>query len=398
MNPVDVVVVVAAAVFAWSGWRQGFVGAAISFAGFIGGGLLGAFLAPIILNRSHLDGVSGLGMSIGIVLALAVCGQVAALLLGRRLRRSVTSRPVRLIDQLGGAALNVAALAVVAWVLAAAVAGLPASTVAGDVRSSALLTNVDRIVPGPARELVTRLRGLINTSGLPELFDSFGVTPPGQIEAPATAIVDDPQVQRALKSVVRVEGEAPSCREALTGSGFVFAANRVLTNAHVVAGVREPKVHVPGSRSVYSAHIVYFDPRIDVAVLEVPELSAPALRLDALGRRGTDAIIAGYPGGGPMMATASRIRGVIPSSTATGTDIYGHPGVGRQIYVLRGRARPGNSGGPLIDLDGRVLGVVFAQGQDDPDTAFALTNEQVADAVAAGRTATARVSTGSCAR
>lgn len=398
MNPVDLVVVVAAAVFAWSGWRRGFVGAAISFAGFIGGGLVGAFLAPIVLNQSQLDGISGLVLSIGIVLGLAVCGQVAASLLGRRLRHSVTSRPVRLIDQFGGAALNVAALALVAWVLAAAAAGLPASTVASEVRSSVLLTNVDRIVPGPARMLVGRLRGLINTSGLPELFDSFGITPPGQIEAPATAIVDDPQVQQALKSVVRVEGEAPSCREALTGSGFVFAPHRVLTNAHVVAGVRDPKVHVPGSRSVYSAHTVYFDSSIDVAVLEVPDLSTPALRMDALGRRGTDAIIAGYPGGGPMTATASRIRGVIPSSTATGTDIYGHPGVGRQIYVLRGMARPGNSGGPLIDLDGRVLGVVFAQGQDDPDTAFALTDEQVAEAVRVGSSATAHVSSGSCVR
>ncbi len=355
MNAVDLIVVVAALAFAWAGWRQGFVGAAISFTGFIAGGLLGAFLAPLVLPRTELSGVGALALSVAIVLGLACCGQVLTAVLGRRIQRRVVSRPARIVDHLGGAALNVAALLLMAWVLAVAAAGLPASAVATEVRASTVLTNLDRVVPDPARELVGQLRVLIDTSGLPQLFDSFGIAPPGQIEAPTTAIVSDPQVQRALKSVVRVEGDAPSCREALTGSGFVFASNRVLTNAHVVAGVKAPKVHLPGTATVYSARTVYFDPRIDVAVLQVPGLPAAALGMDSVGARGTDAIIAGYPGGGPMTATAARIRGTIPSSQATGTDIYGQPGVGRQIYVLRGTARPGNSGGPLIDLDGRVL-------------------------------------------
>lgn len=396
MNIVDFIVIGAVIVFAWSGWRQGFVAALLSFTGFIGGGLLGAFVAPKLLTQFDLSGPTGLAATVGVVLGLAVTGQILASILGRRIRDHITWQPARIVDNLGGAALNVVALLVIGWILAFTAAALPSSPVATQVRASTVLANLDRLVPDQARDFANDLRTLVDNSGLPQLFDSFGVLPPAPVEAPSTAAAKDPAVRRALQSVVRVEGQAPSCDSAFTGSGFVVAPGRVLTNAHVVAGVPDPQVHVPGVREGLSARTVYFDPRVDVAILEVDGLNAPTLKMTGPAERGDDAVIAGYPGGGPMTATAARVRGTISSDLARGTDIYGKPGVAREIYALRGIARPGNSGGPLLATDGNVFGVVFAQAQGDPQTAYALTADQVAPAIKAGRTADNTVSTGRC--
>jgi S1-C subfamily serine protease len=161
--------------------------------------------------------------------------------------------------------------------------------------------------------------------------------------------------------------------------------------------VNSPSVSVPRQGQL-RATTVYFDPRIDVAILDVPGLDAPALPMDGPVDRGSDGVIAGFPGGGPMKASAARVRGTIPGDVARGTDIYGKPGVSREVYALRGTARPGNSGGPFLAPDGSVAGVVFAQAQGDAQTAYALTARQVAPAIKAGRAATSAVSTGGCAR
>lgn len=397
MNMVDLLVVAAIILFAWAGWRQGFVAALTSFVGFIGGGLLGSFIAPFVLESFKLTGATGLVVTVFIVLGLAVAGQILFGIFGRRLREQITIEPIRVVDQAGGAVLNVIALLIIGWILAATAAALPGSPVAVQVRGSALLASLDRVVPDPARALVANLRDLIDDSGLPQLFDSFGVLPPAPVEEPSIAVVKNPAVQQALHSVVKVYGNAPSCKSGFTGSGFVFAPGKVITNAHVVAGVLNPHVTAPDQGDL-DARTVYFDPRVDVAVLDVPGLRAPALPMNGPVERGADAIIAGYPGGGDMTATAARVRGTIPADMAQGTDIYGNRGIEREIYALRGVARPGSSGGPLLSPEGRVDGVIFAQAQADPQTAYALTAAEVAPAIRIGRNATQAVDTGVCPR
>ncbi|NQU36003.1 MAG: MarP family serine protease [Actinobacteria bacterium] len=397
MNFVDLIVIGAVIVFAWSGWRHGFVSALLSFIGFIGGGIVGSFVAPWLLSNFEVSGTVGLILTIGLVIGFAIVGQVLTSGFGRYLRDRITWEPARLVDNFGGAALNVLAIAIVAWVLAATAAALPASSVSASVRSSTLLTTLDGVVPNQARDFVGNLRILVDDSGLPQLFDSFGVLPPAPVDAPETAVVRNPAIQSSLRSVVKVQGSAPSCSSGFTGSGFVVARNRVLTNAHVVAGVEEPTVSVPRQGRL-RATTVYFDPRIDVAILDVPGLDAPTLDMSGSMKRGADGVIAGYPGGGPMKASAARVRGTIPGDIARGTDIYGKSGVSREIYALRGTARPGNSGGPFLAADGDVAGVIFAQAQGDEQTAYALTANQVEPAIAAGRQATQAVSTGRCAK
>jgi len=176
--------------------------------------------------------------------------------------------------------------------------------------------------------------------------------------------------------------------------GFVYARERVMTNAHVVAGVDDPRVGVPGGGAPLDAEVVYFDPELDLAVLAVPGLMAAPLAFDpSLAQTGAAAVVAGYPGGGPLDSSAARVRAVIE---ARGEDIYGRAGVVREVYAFRGSVVAGNSGGPLLSPKGTVLGVVFASAVGDPTIGYALTAQQVSAAAASGRSATSSVDTGSC--
>jgi S1-C subfamily serine protease len=394
VNLVDWVLVGAIVVFAWTGWRQGFVAGLLSFAGFLGGGVLGALIVPSVIERTSLVGVlRALVVAVG-VLSAAALGQVLAGTLGRRLRDGITWRPARLVDNLGGAALNVLALAVVLWIVASAVAVLPGTALTRQIRQSSVLVGLDRLVPDGARDLFTGLRDLVDSSGMPRVFSGLGELAGPEVDAPDPALAKDPAVRAAWDSLVQVLGDAPECGTSVTGSGFVYAPERVLTNAHVVAGVDQPQVQLRGTGQAYPARVVAFDPSLDLAVLLVPGL--PATSLDFADRpagRGDPAVVAGFPGGGRLTATAARIRAVLP---ARGEDIYGRSGVLREVYAFRGEVRPGNSGGPLLAPTGDVYGVVFASGVGDQTTGYAITAEQAEEVAAAGADAVTRVGTGSC--
>jgi S1-C subfamily serine protease len=192
--------------------------------------------------------------------------------------------------------------------------------------------------------------------------------------------------------VVKISGIAPSCSRQIDGSGFVYAPERVMTNAHVLAGVTDPVVIAEGEE--YDATPVYVDERIDVAVLAVPRLpTVPLAFTPEPGDSGDDAIIMGYPGGGPFYVGPARVR---ERGEISGPDFRNTQTVVRDVYALFGTVRSGNSGGPLFDTEGRVLGVVFASAIDDPDTGYALTAQQVAAAATTGSTSSAEVTTGPC--
>jgi S1-C subfamily serine protease len=212
------------------------------------------------------------------------------------------------------------------------------------------------------------------------------------VPAPDPQLVNNPVVGKVENSVVKVSGIAPSCSRQIDGSGFVYAPERVMTNAHVLAGVTHPIVHVGGEQ--YDATPVFVDPEVDIAVLDVPGLPEPALPFaQTAAGTGADAIIMGFPGGGPFFVGAARVR---EHGEISGPDFRNTQTVRRDVYALNGIVRAGNSGGPLFATDGTVLGVVFASAIDDPNTGYALTALQVADAARAGAKATAGVATGPC--
>jgi S1-C subfamily serine protease len=392
VNIVDAIVIAAIAVFAWTGWRQGFVAGLLSFAGFLAGALGAALLLPRILEGLALPEFLRAVLLATAILGAALLGQALTSFLGRRLRSAMTWRGVQVVDSAAGAALNIAALAVVLWIIATAVGLVPSLAVAREIRSSLVLRTLDSAVPDRARDLFSGLRNAVDASGLPRVFSGFGQYAGPEVPAPNALLLRDPAVRAAWPSLVKVTTMA--CESVVTGSGFAYADGRVLTNAHVVAGAEAPTVRLPGDPAVYDAIVVAMDPRIDLAVLRVDGLPAPPLAFASReATTGDGAIVAGFPGGGDLEAGAARIRARID---ARGEDIYGRSGVVRDVYSFRGVVVPGNSGGPLLAPNGRVYGVVFAAGLGEAETGYALTAQQAAPIARAGATATEPVDTGRC--
>ncbi len=392
MVALDVVLVVAGVLFALSGYRQGFVVGVLSFVGFLGGGVLGARIAPRIAELDAFVGFSRSVVGLAVVFLAATLGQVLATVLGSALRRRLTWRSARRLDAAGGAVVSVLSLLLVAWLVGRAVASSPYPELASQVRRSTVMTTVDGLVPESGRRFLGEFRNLIDERGFPEVFSDLQAADEAGVRPPDLALVADPAVTAVRQSVLKVTGEAEACRKRIEGSGFVYAPERVMTNAHVVAGVREPRVEVDGEW--LDADVVLFDPGRDVAVLAVDGLQAPPLApAPEEAEREQGAIVVGYPQDGPFRADAAR---VIRTQDARGKDIYQQADVVREIYSVRGLVRQGNSGGPLIDTDGRVLGVVFAAAADDQTIGYVLTWDEVAGAAEQARESTRRVSTRDC--
>lgn len=387
----DVVLLGACAVFGISGFRQGFVVGVLSFAGFLGGGALGASLAPGIAHR-WLPGPNPALVGLIVVFVLASVGQALVSAVGVFLRRRLTWRPARLVDSIAGAAVSIVSVLLVAWLLATAVAHSSLVGLSRQVRNSAVLGAVDTAMPDAARGWFSAFRRLLDNYAFPQVFGSLQPERIVNVPAPDARVLADPAVRRAAAAVVKITGSAPSCGRRLEGSGFVYASDRVLTNAHVLAGVTAPMVRVNG-RAPLPATVVRYDYQRDVAVLWVPGLGVSPLRFAGSVGPGTSAVVAGYPQDGPLRAVPARIRTL---QQARGPDIYQRTQVTRQIYSLRATVLPGNSGGPLLSTAGTVYGVVFAAAVDDPQTGYALTAGEVAGDAAAGASATARVSTLGC--
>ena len=392
MNLLDLVLVLVAIGYAVSGFRQGFLVGALGVVGLIGGGVAGATLAPILLKELHPSVTVSLA-AIAIVLIVALVGQAIGAAIGGALRERVTWEPAHVLDATAGAALSVVAMLVVAWILGSAVAGAQFGDVSRTVRTSEVLATVDRFMPSRAEKALQAFSRVVDPTLFPRYLEPFA---PEQIipaPPPTQGVLADQDVVRSGQSVVRITGVAESCSRSLEGSGFAYQQGRVMTNAHVVAGVSGPQVQTREGRT-FDAEVVLYDPDRDVAILAVPDLDVPSLRLDDSARPGDDGAVLGYPGNGPFHSAAARVRA---EQRLQGPDIYGGRQVVRDVFSLYAKVRPGNSGGPLVSPEGTVTGVVFAASVEDKRTGYALTAEEVLGDARAGVQASEPVSTGGCA-
>ncbi|MCW2570432.1 MAG: putative serine protease [Frankiales bacterium] len=388
----DVLLLVASLLFAISGYRQGFVVGVLSFVGFLGGGVLGAKVAPSIANSGPLHSFPEAVVGLAVVFLAASIGQVLATVAGAAVRNRLTFKPARQADAIAGAAVSVISLLLVSWLVGTAVASSPFPRIASQVRRSYVLATVDGLVPEGGKTFFASFRRLINDRGFPDVIGPFSSTKAPNVPPPDPRLANSPVVQRARQQVLKITGEAPSCGRRIEGTGFVYAPERVMTNAHVVAGVRNPKVEVSAGR-LLDARVVLYDSSRDIAVLEVSGLDRTPLRFGGAAHAGDDAIVLGYPQDGPFTPVAARVAA---TQKARGPDIYQSRTVTREIYALRASVLPGNSGGPLLSPQGAVYGVIFAAAADDPKTGYALTAAEVASDARRGATATTRVSTRGC--
>ncbi|MDZ5441203.1 MarP family serine protease [Micromonospora sp. 4G57] len=391
MSVVDLVLLLLMLVFAVSGYRQGFAIGALSLSGFFLGALIGLQVGPLIARQFVDSGIRVL-ISLVAIFGLAVLGQALAGWLGSHLRKTITNDVAKRLDDIGGALVSLVAVMLVAWLVAVPLGSSAVPAVASSIRNSALLTVIDRILPDKAQELSTALRDTVDTNGFPDVFGDLAPTRARQVSPPDPTLAGSTVVANSQRAVVKVLGSAPSCARRIEGSGFVYADDRVMTNAHVVAGTRSVAVELRGER--YDGEVVVYDPERDLAVLHVPGLPGPSLRF-AAGQAGSgaDAIVLGFPLDGPYDARPARVRDV---DQITGPDIYSSGDVTREIYTIRALVRSGNSGGPLVSANGLVLGVIFAAAADDPNTGFAVTAAEARPVALAGAERTRAVGTGEC--
>ncbi len=388
----DLILIVLVVAFGVAGYRQGFIIGVLSFAGFIGGGAIGAAFGPRIARSITVNPAWQAVAAIVVVFLAAMIGQLLASAVGVAMRSRLTWRPATVVDSVGGAAVSAVAVLLIAWLIGSAVAYAPFPIISRQVNNSAVLRVIDRLMPAAANVMFSDFRSLLASGPYAQVFGALGAEGALAVSPPSPAVLASAGLAAARSSIVKIEGIAPSCSRRIEGSGFVYAPDHVLTNAHVVAGVTEgPQVMT--SVGTLPSHVVLYDPQRDLAVLYVPGLNAASLKFAGPAPIGADAIVAGYPEDGPFDAVPARVGGV---EDAPGPNIYQSAQVTRQIYSIRADVRPGNSGGPLLTPGGTVDGVVFAAAISVPDTGYALTSAEVASDASAGANATVPVSTQAC--
>jgi S1-C subfamily serine protease len=385
VTQLDWIIVAFAGILAGFGFRRGFIVGVLSFGGFAIGAFLGTRLGPLLLPRGSS---SPYAPAFGLIGALFAGAILASGLegLGFKLRRALFLPGLGLLDGLLGAALGAALGLGIVWILAAVAAQTPGQDeLRADIQRSAVLRELNQLLP-PTGSI---LNALARLDPLPQV-----VGPSPDVAAPLPRIAHEPGVRAASRSVVRVLGTA--CGLAIEGSGWVAQPGIVVTNAHVVAGEQDTTVELGGHSPGLPVRPIAFDPRNDIAVLRVPDLSAPALSLVQEPASGTPGAILGYPENGPFDVQPGRIG---RTQTVLTQNAYGQGPVSRLLTPLRGLVRPGNSGGPLVDAAGHVLTTVFAGTVGGaPRGGYGVADATVAHAlaVADARGLDAQVSTGPC--
>ena len=363
MSLVDWIALAVIVLTAVGGVRRGLVTGVLSLGGLVAGAIVGARAVPELVGG--LGGWTPLVALFGAAFG-GILGQSVGLFVGHTARKSMLPLPpLRILDSAGGVVLGAATGLALCWVVGATLLYAPGqSDLRRYAQESSILSGLTQALP-PERVMDAL-----------ERIDTFSaiVGPATGVGAPDPAIAHDPEIAAARVSVVRVRGFA--CGLGIEGSGWIVRPGVVVTNAHVVAGIREPVID-RGDGHVTKATVVSFDAGNDVAILRAPHLKGKALPL-AEPERGAPAAILGFPLDGPYVVTPARLGA---TARVAARDAYGRVEVGRSVVGFRGAVNSGNSGGPVVDRDGNVVTTVFARRQGSTD-GFGVPNDAVQNALA----------------
>lgn len=387
----DIFLLVLLAGYVYSGYRRGLLHSVFALLGVAAGAVVAYFAIPLVGSWVQQP-MWRIVATVFVAIALVVFGQSLGAAIGRRVRSSLKKSPLRFVDRLLGAAVTGVAAALIASLLALSVTALGVPALSQAIGASTVLRGINYATPDPVESFLAQLRATVVDDGLPLITEALGgiTTSP---ELPRADTGTD-ALTTAAASVVRITGNAYECGQNQTGSGFVVATDRVVTNAHVVAGVTEPIIEIPGGAAL-PGRVVYFDPDKDLAVIAVNGMTTAPLPLAENLPRGTVGVVDGYPYGGPFSTKPAKVLSVATTSV---DDIYGDESGSREIYTLAADVREGNSGGPLLSEDGAVAGVVFAKSADLANVGYALTMTELSPVAAQAFGLTATVESGTCVR
>jgi len=382
----DVILVILLVSSLVAGYRSGLIGSISGILGLVAGAVAAYFVVPLVptwVTAAEWRTPA----SIAAALILVIVGLTVGESIGLALRRR-TPRKLRGVDRLFGAVIGVAAAAAVMSMVAFSVGALGIPVLTSAIASSGVVRTIDSVTPDPVKSFLAQLRSTVVDDGLPRIADAFG----GQSPTLPDAQLDNAALDTAAQSVLRITGNAVACGQSQSGSGFVVAPERVLTNAHVVAGVTEAVVEVPGSGAL-TGEIVYFDPVDDLALINVPGLTTAPLTLQGNLPVDAEAVSLGYPFGGPFDSDPARVLSVASVLVA---DIYGQSPTERSVYTLAADVQQGESGGPLLSVNGQVAGVIFAKAANTANVGYALAMDEVTPVVDQAASLSAAVSSGAC--
>ncbi|MFI5281882.1 MAG: MarP family serine protease [Candidatus Dormibacterales bacterium] len=370
VNLIDIVIVAAFVIGVANGYQRGFWLSLAQYSGLLVGVLIGAAAARPVLD--YLSISNSTARPLGAVLVLVIGGSLGSSLgfaAGEPIRRRILHTGIHTsTDSLLGAGLSAVAVLVMCWFLGISFSRGPSVQIAQQIQRSSVLRVLDTLAPRPPAFLAS-VQQVLSGVAFPPVFAGLEPPLPGPLPIPAAA--NTAGISHTALSVVKVS--SLGCGGLVTGSGFPVGTGYVVTNAHVVSGTTAHEIITPDGRQL-KATVVFFDSDRDVAVLYAPGLSTQGLPM-ASGRRGTKGAVIGYPGGGSESVVPAVVDGTI---SPQGRDIYNGTLVTREVFVIQASVHPGNSGGPLVDEQGRVLGMVFATSASDPNQAYALTDNEIA--------------------
>ena len=389
MNFLDWCLIVLALAYAVSGYWQGFIAGAFATTGLLLGGFVGIWLAPMLLG----DAAPSLWVSLGalfVVLLTASVGQAVFQFAGTRIRSRISWQPIRALDAVGGAVLCVVAVLLVAWMLGVAISGSRLPGISPQVRDSRVLVAVNDVMPAQAQRALRSFDDVVGSSFFPRYLEPFARERIVEVAPADRKVLRDPDIQRASRSVFKIRS-SNRCGAGVEGTGFLYAPGKLMTNAHVVAGVTEPLVQV-GEKTVRGT-VVHYNPDVDVAVVDVPGLDGPVVRFDLDGKEGQQGAVLGFPRTGP--STPSRCASAATSGCAPRTSRR-NGGVTRRVFSLRGPFARATPVGPPLSTEGRVLGVASPRRSATARPATPSPPTRSA-AAARGLEGEERVSSGNCA-
>ena len=393
MNWIDVVILASIGLALWSGLARGALLQVFSWGGFFAGLILGSIIAPPIVNAIDPDDVTTKAfLGLGVFLGIAFLFEALVAALGMTVRKKITRIGARKVDRILGGIIGVFFALIGAWFLGSTLKRGPSAPLARAVKDSTVLRAMDEVFPRPPA-ILAEIGRFLDQSGFPDVFAQLNPSLAPGVDPPPASLADDEEILAAADGTYKVE--SMGCGGVVDGSGFPLDERHVITAAHVVAGTSGHRVIAPEGRGTIRGDVVFINTDIDIAVIRLR--STPDRILDMTTRpaaRRTDGAAIGYPGGGDRTISVARVRAL---TNATGRDIYNRKLVSRQVYVLAARVRQGNSGGPFVDEDGVVRGMIFAASADDPNEAYALSAEEIDRAYDAARNRNGRVDTGSCA-
>ncbi len=389
MNWLDLILIVLVIGAFIHGFRLGAVVQILAYGGLLLGFGLGALALPFVTPLVH-SATAKQVLTLVVVFGLAIAFSMVGRIIGIRIHPVLHRTPLAVIDSGAGVVIAVVATLIVSWLIAGVLVNGSWPAVSTEITNSSIMRAVDDVMP-PAPSWIARIQSELNATGFPSVFAGLAPLLSGPVQEASTTEVSS-AVAADAASTVRIVGVG--CNQIQEGSGFVAAPGYVVTNAHVVAGIPAGALTVQDGAGRHAATVVSFDPNFDLAVLRVPDLHDPALKVfDGYVSRGQQAAVLGYPGGGPFKAVPAGVR---TGFDAVGRDIYGEGLTKRPVYEIQAIVQPGNSGGPLAEPDGEVVGVVFSRSTTNPTIGYALTTPGVVSRVDKAMTSSGAVSTGSC--